>query len=300
MAQIGIIGLGVMGRPMAKNLAAAGHIVTGYRRDGSSDADLESAGVHTARSIADAASGADAVITILPDSPDVVEVALGSQGVFASAKPGLLYIDMSTISPQVAQQLATEGAGRGIKVLDAPVSGGEKGAIDASLSIMVGGDQEVFDEAAPILKALGTTIVRVGGSGAGQTVKAANQLIVAVNIQALAEAIVFLEASGVDSTLALEVLGGGLAGSTVLTRRGQSMLTRNFTPGFRIDLHHKDLGILTSAARAVGVPLPIGSAVAQLVASLRAQGGGSLDHTALLSLAELGAGRISSVSVASS
>jgi 2-hydroxy-3-oxopropionate reductase len=276
---------------MAKNLLRAGHGVAAYMLYGAADADLEAAGATTCRTIAEAVAGAELTITMLPDSPDVLDVALGDGGVFESVQPGHLYIDMSTISPQVSQQLAREGAERGLRVLDAPVSGGEKGAIDASLSIMVGGGQADFDAALPVLQAVGTTIVLVGGHGAGQTVKAANQLIVAANIEALAEAVVFLEASGVDSRLALEVLGGGLAGSTVLARRGQSMLARDFAPGFRIDLHHKDLGILTTAARAVGVPLPVGSAVAQLVAALRAQGGGSLDHTALLALAEQAAGR---------
>jgi 2-hydroxy-3-oxopropionate reductase len=167
-------------------------------------------------------------------------------------------------------------------VLDAPVSGGEAGAVEAVLSIMVGGERADFEEARPLLETLGRTVVHCGPHGAGQTVKAANQLIVAVNIQACAEAVVFLEKSGVDLAAALEVLNGGLAGSTVLTRKKDNFLRREFAPGFRIDLHHKDMGIVTDAARAVGAALPVGAVVAGLVASLRAQGDGGLDHSALL------------------
>ncbi|MDR1513993.1 MAG: 2-hydroxy-3-oxopropionate reductase [Propionibacteriaceae bacterium] len=288
--RIGFIGLGVMGRPMAKNLLKAGHAVVGHRRGGAGDADLEAAGAVMASTLAEAVVGCDAVVTMLPDSPDVEAVVLGEDGVFAAASSGLL-IDMSTIAPQTSVRLAEVGAGRGWRVLDAPVSGGEKGAVDGDLSIMVGGSEEDLASAKPILEALGTTIRLVGGPGAGQTVKAANQLVVAVNIQALAEAVVFLEAHGVDAAVALDALGGGLAGSTVLARRGGSLLGRDFKPGFRTDLHWKDLGIVTSAARAAGVPLPLGSAVAQLVAELRALGGGGLDHTGLLALQELASGR---------
>ncbi|WP_345676480.1 NAD-binding protein, partial [Streptomyces platensis] len=183
---------------------------------------------------------------------------------------------------QTSIDLAHAAADKGIRVLDAPVSGGEAGAIEAVLSIMAGGDQTDFDAARPLLEALGNTIVRCGPHGSGQTVKAANQLIVAVNIQACAEAVVFLEKSGVDLSAALDVLGGGLAGSTVLARKKDNFTTRDFRPGFRIDLHHKDMGIVTDAARTVGAALPVGSVVAQLIASLRAQGDGGLDHSALL------------------
>lgn len=189
---------------------------------------------------------------------------------------------MSSITPQTSIDLAHAAADKGIRVLDAPVSGGEAGAIEAVLSIMAGGDQTDFDAARPLLEALGKTIVRCGPHGSGQTVKAANQLIVAVNIQACAEAVVFLEKSGVDLSAALDVLGGGLAGSTLLARKKDNFTTRDFRPGFRIDLHHKDMGIVTDAARTVGAALPVGSVVAQLVASLRAQGDGGLDHSALL------------------
>jgi 2-hydroxy-3-oxopropionate reductase len=202
--------------------------------------------------------------------------------VFAHAKPGTLIIDFSSIRPDVTMELAEQARAQGFRMLDAPVSGGEAGAKNAALSIMVGGDAADFEAARPILDKVGKTVVHVGPSGAGQTVKAANQLIVASNIQALAEAVVFLRAFGVNMDAALEVLGGGLAGSAVLNQKKQNMLTGQFDPGFRIALHHKDMGIVTSAAREAGVVLPVGSLVAALVASALACGDGGLDHSALL------------------
>ncbi len=219
---------------------------------------------------------------MVPASPQVEAIAYGPDGILENARRGALLIDMSSITPQTSVDLAAAAAGKGIRVLDAPVSGGEAGAVEAVLSIMVGGAQEDFDAAYPLFEALGKTIVRCGPHGSGQTVKAANQLIVAVNIQACAEAVVFLEKSGVDLSAALDVLNGGLAGSTVLTRKKDNFLNRDFAPGFRIDLHHKDMGIVTDAARAVGAALPTGTLVASLVAALRAQGDGGLDHSALL------------------
>jgi 2-hydroxy-3-oxopropionate reductase len=228
---------------------------------------------------------------MVPDSPDVEQVLAGEGGVFDNAEPGTLIIDFSSIRPDVTTALAERARARGFRLLDAPVSGGEKGAVDAVLSIMVGGAPEDFAEAAPILDAVGRTIVHVGPSGAGQTVKAANQLIVAVNIEVLAEALVFLEAYGVDTDAALEVLGGGLAGSKVLDQKKSNMLGRTFEPGFRIDLHHKDMGIVTAAAREAGVVIPLGAVAAQLMASARANGDGGLDHSALLRGVERLSGR---------
>jgi 2-hydroxy-3-oxopropionate reductase len=218
-------------------------------------------------------------------------VLAGDDGVFAHAKAGALVIDFSSIRPDVAAALAADGAERGFRVLDAPVSGGEAGAIEGVLSIMVGGAAEDFAAAAPVFDAVGKTVVHVGPAGSGQTVKAANQLIVAGHLELLAEAIVFLEAYGVDTEAALRVLGGGLAGSTVLQRKGATMLARDFKPGFRIALHDKDMGIVTAAAREAGVVIPLGAAVAQLVASLKAQGDGGLDHSALLKLVSQLSGR---------
>jgi 2-hydroxy-3-oxopropionate reductase len=218
-------------------------------------------------------------------------VALGEDGIYAHAKPGTLHVDMSSIRPDVARTVAEAGRERGMRVLDAPVSGGEQGAIDATLSIMVGGEAADFADARPVLEAVGKTVVHVGPAGSGQTVKAANQLIVAGTIELVAEAIVFLEAYGVDTEAAVKVLAGGLAGNAILDRKAANMLRRDFTPGFRIELHDKDLGIVTSAAREAGVVIPLGAVVAQLVASLKAQGDGGLDHSALLKLVERLSGR---------
>ncbi|SNS11163.1 2-hydroxy-3-oxopropionate reductase [Actinacidiphila glaucinigra] len=285
------IGLGIMGSPMSENLIKAGYSVTGHTLEQDKLDRLAAAGGTPAGSIAEAVKDADVIVTMVPASPQVEAVAYGEDGILANARPGALLIDMSSITPQTSVDLAKAAAARGIRVLDAPVSGGEAGAVEAVLSIMVGGERADFDEARPLFDALGRTVVLCGPHGAGQTVKAANQLIVAVNIQACAEAVVFLEKSGVDLAAALEVLNGGLAGSTVLTRKKRNFLDREYAPGFRIDLHHKDMGIVTDAARNVGAALPVGSVVANLVASLRAQGDGGLDHSALLRGVERLSGR---------
>ena len=284
LPKIAWIGLGIMGSPMAENLLKAGYSVTGFTLEQDKLDRLASNGGTPSSSIADAVADADVVITMVPADPQVKAVILGEDGVIANAKQGATIIDMSSITPQtsIAVAEAAAKADKGLKVLDAPVSGGEAGAIEAVLSIMVGGEQADFDRVKPILDALGKTIILCGPHGSGQTVKAANQLIVAVNIQACAEAVVFLEKSGVDLDAALDVLAGGLAGSTVLDRKKENFKKRDFKPGFRIDLHHKDMGIVTDAARSVGASLPVGAVVAQLVASLRAQGDGGLDHSALL------------------
>jgi 2-hydroxy-3-oxopropionate reductase len=289
--KIGFIGLGIMGSHMAANLVRAGYDVTGYDVVPESVERLLQVGGKPARDIQETTAGADLVITMLPDSPQVTEVVLGPDGVLASAATGLLLIDMSTIAPETSLAVAEAAAEKGVDVLDAPVSGGEPGAAEASLSIMVGGAEEVFERARPVIEALGKTIVLVGGHGAGQTVKAANQLIVAGNIALVSEALVLLEASGVDGARGLEVLAGGLAGSTVLNRKAAGMLAREFAPGFRIDLHHKDMGIALASARAAGVALPVTGIVAQLVASARASGYGPLDHSALLQVIERLSGR---------
>jgi 2-hydroxy-3-oxopropionate reductase len=288
---IAFIGLGIMGAPMAGHLIDAGHDVVGYNRSRPAVDRLVERGGRAASSVADAVRDAEIVITMVPDSPDVEQVALGDEGVYAAAKPGTLHIDCSTIRPDVARALATAGHERGIRVVDAPVSGGEAGAKEGTLSIMVGGAAEDVEAARPYLDVVGGTVVHVGPAGAGQTVKAANQLIVAGNIELLAEALVFLEAHGVDTEAATEVLGGGLAGSTVLQRKAAGMRAREFAPGFRIDLHHKDMGIVTAAAREAGVTIPLGAHVAQLVGALRAMGHGDLDHSALLLLVEKLSGR---------
>jgi 2-hydroxy-3-oxopropionate reductase len=294
MTNIAFIGLGIMGSPMAVHLAKAGHQVAGYNRTPDKAAPLVAAGGRAAESIADAVRDAEVVCVMVPDSPDVVDVLTGGDGVFDNAKPGTRVVDFSSIRPDITTQLAEQAKAKGVRLVDAPVSGGEAGAINAALSIMVGGGADDFEAAKPYLDVVGKTVVHVGPSGAGQTVKAANQLIVAANIQALAEAVVFLEAYGVDTDAALEVLGGGLAGSKVLDQKKQNMLGRTFEPGFRIALHHKDLGIVTTAAREAGVVIPLGSLVAQLMASALANGDGGLDHSGLLRGVERLSGRIQS------
>ena len=291
MTTIAFIGLGIMGQPMSVNLQNAGFDVCGFNRSPERVQPLVEAGGRAADSIAEAVKGADVVAVMVPDSPDVQEVLGGADGVFAHAEPGTLVIDFSSIRPDVTAAVADQARQKGFRILDAPVSGGDAGARDAVLSIMVGGEADDFEEAKPIFDAVGKTIVHVGPSGAGQTVKAANQLIVAVNLEVLAEALVFLEAYGVDTEAAFAVLGGGLAGSNVLEQKKQNMLGRSFDPGFRIDLHHKDLGIVTSAGREAGVAMPLGALAAELMASARANGDGRLDHSALLRGVERLSGR---------
>lgn len=281
MSRIGFIGLGIMGSPMAVHLQNAGNQVVGYNRTPDKTTALVDAGGATADSVAAAVADADVVAVMVPDSPDVTDVLTGTGGVFATAAPGTLVIDFSSIRPDVTVELASQAREAGLRLLDAPVSGGEAGAKNATLSIMIGGSAEDFAAAREVFDVLGKTIVHVGPSGSGQTVKAANQLIVAGNIALMAEAIVFLEAYGVDTTAAIEVLSGGLAGSTVMNQKASLMLDRTFTPGFRIELHHKDLGILTSAAREAGVVTPVGALIAQLMAAARANGDGGLDHSGL-------------------
>jgi 2-hydroxy-3-oxopropionate reductase len=291
MTTVGFIGLGIMGLPMAVNLSKAGFDVVGYNRSKGRADQLAERGGRAAGTVAEAVRDADVVVTMLPDSPDVQAVLLGGDGVFAHGRRGALVIDASTIRPDVSAALAREGAEHGFRVLDAPVSGGERGAVDGTLSIMVGGAAEDFEAARPVLDAVGKTIVHVGPAGSGQTVKAANQLIVAGTIELVAEAIVFLEAHGVDTDAAVRVLAGGLAGNAILDRKAAGMLARNFAPGFRLELHHKDLGIVQAAARQAGVVIPLGAVVSQLVAALVARGDGGLDHSGLLKLVEELSGR---------
>ena len=291
MTTIGFIGLGIMGLPMAGNLVKAGYDVVGFNRSRPKVDRFVDAGGRGAGDVAEAVRDADIVITMLPDSPDVEQVVLGDDGVLANAASGTLLVDMSTIRPATARLLADEGGKAGVRVLDAPVSGGEQGAVDGALSIMVGGAKQDFEAARPALDSVGSTVVHVGPPGAGQTVKAANQLIVAGTIELVAEALVLLEAQGVDTRSAVQVLAGGMAGNRILERKATGMLARDFKPGFRVELHHKDLGIVQETAREAGVVVPLGAVVAQLMASLQGQGHGGLDHTALLALVEQLSGR---------
>lgn len=286
MTNIAFIGLGIMGLPMAKNLVAAGHHVSGFNRSPRRRRDLADMGGVAAQSVADAVVGAEIVITMLPDSPDVAAVVSGPDGVLEHIAPGAVIVDMSSIAPGVARELAARAEGDGIPMLDAPVSGGERGAIDGTLSIMVGGDAEVFAGVRPVLEAMGKTIELVGPAGSGQTVKVANQLMVAGNVQLVAEAVVFLRAQGVALDAALGVLGGGLAGSKVLDAKAPLMRDGSFDPGFRIELHHKDLGNYLAAARESATFTPVGALVAQLFAASVAVGDGGLDHSGVVRTVE--------------
>ncbi|CAN5295508.1 2-hydroxy-3-oxopropionate reductase [soil metagenome] len=291
MTTVGFIGLGVMGKPMAHNLVDAGYDLIVHNRSQEPVEELESEGAVGAKDPADVASRSEVVILMLPDSPQVDEVVYGDEGVLAGASEGLLLIDMSTISPQTSMQVAEAAAKRGVRVVDAPVSGGQAGAVDGSLSIMVGGSEEDFEAAKPLLDVLGTTVIRVGEAGAGQIVKAANQLLVGGTIQLVAEAIVLLEACGVEMEPAMQVLSGGLAGNAIIERKAETMLARQFEPGFRVDLHHKDITITLATAREHGVALPLTAVVSQLLVAAQGTGRGGLDHTALLALEEDLSGR---------
>ena len=290
MTNVAFIGLGIMGNPMAGHLAKAGHTVTGINRHPNYE-DLEAAGGKGAGSIKEAVAEADVVCIMVPDSPDVREVLQGEGGVFDSAKSGTLVVDFSSIRPDVTVELAQAATERGFRLIDAPVSGGEKGAIDAVLSIMVGGEPEVFAAARPVFDAVGKVAALCGPAGAGQVVKAANQLVVGGTYALVAEAIVLMEASGVDAAAGLDMLAGGLAGSRILELKRASMLARDFKPGFRVDLHHKDMGIALDAARQAEVALPMTNMVAALIQAARAQGLGDQDHSALLAVAENLSGR---------
>ncbi len=280
--RVGFVGLGVMGRPMAENLLAAGHELTVASRSPEPVQALAAAGASAAATPAEAARGAEAVITMLPDGAAVAAVYEGEEGILAGAAPGTLAIEMSTIAPAQARRVAAAGGERGLAVLDAPVSGGDVGARAGTLSIMVGGERAAFERALPLLEVLGSTVTLVGESGAGQVVKACNQVVVALTIEGLAEALTLGEAAGVEPATILDALGGGLAGNKLMEVRRENLLGRSFDPGFRVELHRKDLGIALDAAAELGVELPATPVVAGLMDRLREQGRGGEDHTALL------------------
>jgi len=287
MAQVvGFIGLGIMGRPMAKNLLKAGYPLVVHSRSQGPVEELVGAGAKAAGSPKDVASQAEVLITMLPNSPEVELVALGKSGIIEGARPGLLLIDMSTISPLVSQKVAKALEAKGVRMLDAPVSGGEKGAIDGALSIMVGGEKSDFDAALPGFQALGKTITHLGPLGAGGFTKLANQIIVAVNLTALGEALTLARKAGLDRSLTLKALGGGLAGSKCLEQKTPNYLSGTYNPGFKIDLHFKDLGLIMESSRALGVPLPCTAVVQELFNALRVKGRGGLDHSGVITLLE--------------
>jgi len=283
---IGFIGLGIMGRPMAKNLLKAGHSLVVHNRSRGVVEELGREGAKVATSPREVAAQSDVLITMLPNSPDVEDVALGKNGIIDGARSGLLYADMSTISPIVSQKVGAALSAKGVKMVDAPVSGGEKGAIDAALSIMVGGDKAVFDTLLPIFQVMGKTITLLGPLGAGGFTKLANQIIVAVNLTALGEALTLAKKAGLDREQTLTALGGGLAGSRCLEQKKPNYVSGTYNPGFKIDLHYKDLGLIMDAARALGVPLPATAVVQELFSALRVKGKGGLDHSGVITLLE--------------
>jgi len=287
MAQtISFIGLGIMGKPMARNLLKGGYALTVYNRSQPAMEELKREGATLGSSPKDVAARSEVVITMLPNSPDVEAVVLGANGILEGAKAGTILVDMSTISPLVSQQIYGEAKKKGVKALDAPVSGGEKGAIEGILSIMAGGDQEVFEAVVPIFRTMGKTITHMGPAGAGGFTKLANQVIVAINLTAIGEALTLGAKAGLDLERLIQALSGGMAGSRCLEMKGPQMIKGNFQPGFKTDLHYKDLGLAMEAARALQVPLPTTSIVQELFSALRVKGRGGLDHSAVITLLE--------------
>jgi 2-hydroxy-3-oxopropionate reductase len=284
--KVGFIGLGIMGKPMAKNLMKAGYELTVFNRSRGPVDELASEGAGAAQSPREVAENSDVIITMLPDSPQVREVVAEENGVLEGVKDGSLIVDMSSISPVVAQEVAAAARERGVGMLDAPVSGGDVGAIEGTLSIMVGGEVKDFERAKPLFEVMGGAITYVGPAGAGQVVKVANQVLVALTIEAVSEALVLCSKAGVDPAKALDALSGGLAGNQVMKVRRDNFLNRDFQPGFRIDLHHKDLGNALAAGRGYGVPLPVTALVDQMLQALKQKGHGGDDHSALLRIIE--------------
>ncbi|MFA5699509.1 MAG: 2-hydroxy-3-oxopropionate reductase [Sphaerochaeta sp.] len=279
--KIGFIGLGIMGKPMAKNLMKAGHEVICYDVIQANVDDVVKAGAVAAQSSADVASQVPLVITMLPNSPHVKMVIMGEKGVLEGAKEGLIVVDMSSIAPLASQEVEKACAAKGVKMLDAPVSGGEPKAIDGSLAIMVGGDEALFEEVKEILLTMGASAVHCGPIGAGNTTKLANQIIVALNIAAVSEAFTLVRKAGVDPSLVFDAIKGGLAGSTVLNAKAPMMIESNFAPGFKIDLHIKDLANALDTGHGTGSPLPLTALVREMMETLHADGFGQDDHSAL-------------------
>ncbi|MCG0278399.1 MAG: 2-hydroxy-3-oxopropionate reductase [Thermanaeromonas sp.] len=282
MGKIGFIGLGIMGKPMSKNLIKAGYKLVVYNRSKEAMDEVVAAGAEPANSPREVAERCDKFITMLPNSPHVKEVVLGPNGIIEGARPGSILIDMSSIDPRVTKEIASKLAEKGVRMIDAPVSGSEPKAIEGTLAIMVGGKQEDFEECYDILKAMGSSVVRVGDIGAGNVTKLANQIIVALNIAAMSEALVLATKAGVDPELVYQAIRGGLAGSAVLDMKAPMVMARNFKPGFRINLHIKDLANALSAAHEMGVPVPLTSLVMEILQALKVDGLGDADHSAIV------------------
>ena len=290
MSQIGFIGLGIMGKPMARNLLKAGHSLVVYDIVPGPLAELVEAGAARAGSCREAAALAEIVITMLPDGPDVELAMAGADGVLAGARSGSIVVDMSSINPTVSQKIAAACAEKGVEFLDAPVSGGEPKAIDATLAIMVGGKPEIFAKAEPVLRAMGSSVTLTGPAGAGNVTKLANQIMVACNIAAMGEALVLATRAGLDPEVVFNAVKGGLAGSTVLNAKAPMVIGRNFKPGFRIRLHQKDLRNALLAAESMKVSLPFTAAVQQMLMALMNEGKGDLDHSGIVTFIERMAG----------
>jgi 2-hydroxy-3-oxopropionate reductase len=283
---IGFIGLGIMGKPMARNLLKAGYPLVVHNRSRAAVEELAKEGTKAAATSKEVAGQSEVLITMLPDSPDVEIVYSGEKGVLSGVKPGATLIDMSSISPVVARKLAAEAEKRGCDMLDAPVSGGEAGAVSASLSIMIGGKAAAVDAAMPIFQALGKNIVHVGDAGAGQVTKAANQMVVGTTIAIVSEALVLAAKAGVDPAKVRQALLGGFAQSKILEAHGRKMLDRNFKPGFHIRLHEKDVKIALATGSEYGVPLLVTGVVGQMMTAMKGMGNGDLDHSGLVKLVE--------------
>ena len=290
MEKVGFVGLGIMGGAMAGNLLKAGREIVVHNRTRTKAEHLAQHGARVAASPREAAQRSDVVITMLPGPPEVEEVVAGEGGLLEGAAEGSLIVDMSTSSPVLARQLAHAARERGVGMLDAPVSGGEVGARDGILSIMVGGEEDDFERARPLFEVMGETVVYVGGAGAGQVVKACNQIVVALVIEAVAEALVLGSKAGVAPDRVVEVLSGGLAANKVLEVKGEKCSSHEFTPGGKVEYHRKDLAIALAAGREYGVTLPVTALVEQMFGVLEAKGRGGWDHSALLTLIEKGSG----------
>ena len=281
MKKVGFIGLGIMGKPMAKNLLKAGYELVVFDINQDAVNEVVAAGAKSAPTSKDVAAQSEVVITMLPNSPHVKAAVLGENGVLEGAKPGLVLIDMSSIAPLASQEIAAAVAKKGVEMLDAPVSGGEPKAIDGSLSIMVGGKKELFDRSTELLSKMGKSVVLCGEVGAGNTTKLANQIIVALNIAAVSEALVLATKAGVDPELVFNAIRGGLAGSTVMEAKAPMIMAGNFKPGFKIDLHIKDLANAIETGHDVGVPLPLTASVMEILQALKVDGKGQNDHSGI-------------------
>ncbi|HEY3424039.1 MAG TPA: 2-hydroxy-3-oxopropionate reductase [Negativicutes bacterium] len=280
--KIGFIGLGIMGKPMSKNLLKAGYDLIVLDKNQSAVDEIVALGAQAAINPKAVAKQTDIIITMLPNSPHVKEVVLGENGIIEGAKKGAVVVDMSSIAPLVSRELAQKLTEKDIEMLDAPVSGGEPKAIDGTLSVMVGGKQEVFDACYAVMKAMAGTVVLTGSIGAGNVTKLANQIIVALNIAAMSEALVLASKAGVEPELVYQAIRGGLAGSTVLDAKAPLVMDRNFDPGFRINLHIKDLNNVLETSHEIGVPLPLTAAVMEMLQALKVDGLGDDDHCSLV------------------